>query len=473
MEFGKIAVCFMFLASLASFGFATGEVSVPPMPDVDVDPCQPGETLLLYGQTHVFQQADSFGNSNFSVMFVMASQMQSSDEQGHLVNNYIGTFKIFRNGVFPISQVNLDGNTQPHIIKISDGSLVIIQPGYIGQEQACIRASVLLPESNGAQLSLANDLVLLNRDGSQSEYRLDLITMNPVYLSTGHAFDNMCWVFGSQEMTYAPYIKIYRNDVDITPQLVGAPHAFLTPPVSDRRPLPVPFYVPDENKYIIVGLEQTTENNAMVQASIIPLDSCAGYPVVPIGGQIPVINGTSNFSMVLNNIRGGPYSTQNPWFTNLIYSATVDIYNNGELAGQVQISPDTAYTFASSATGDRIKIRMCQAVNGTAWIRASVPLGCTDTDGGLDEFVQGQASEVWSDGTVMHTWLQTNDTDYCMDSTQLREFYCDNNSIARTSVTCANGCVDGACVQPVASTPIGKAQNVAEKPAVSADSRKK
>jgi len=62
---------------------------------------------------------------------------------------------------------------------------------------------------------------------------------------------------------------------------------------------------------------------------------------------------------------------------------------------------------------------------------------CTDSDGGTEPAVQGTASK----GNESHT-------DYCLDSEQLMEYSCLDNSITMVTVICGEGeeCDQGACV---------------------------
>jgi hypothetical protein len=78
---------------------------------------------------------------------------------------------------------------------------------------------------------------------------------------------------------------------------------------------------------------------------------------------------------------------------------------------------------------------------------------CSDTDGGIDEFTQGTVS-----GTiyVFGHGVDYQFTDFCMPchENKLVEFYCkdghcDDRLPALTTITCANGCVDGACTPDV------------------------
>ncbi|MFH1564707.1 MAG: fibronectin type III domain-containing protein [bacterium] len=57
---------------------------------------------------------------------------------------------------------------------------------------------------------------------------------------------------------------------------------------------------------------------------------------------------------------------------------------------------------------------------------------CADTDGGRDYYTRGTSNTF---------------TDYCIDNTNLREFYCENGEHKTESVRCESGCKDGACIK--------------------------
>ncbi|MBW2990505.1 hypothetical protein KY348_02250 [Candidatus Woesearchaeota archaeon] len=72
-----------------------------------------------------------------------------------------------------------------------------------------------------------------------------------------------------------------------------------------------------------------------------------------------------------------------------------------------------------------------------------IPDSCSDTDGGWDTLTQGTAS-----GYLSETYYE--DTDYCIDSTNLREYYCIGDyeyySDWDCSMNITTSCNNGACV---------------------------
>ncbi len=73
-----------------------------------------------------------------------------------------------------------------------------------------------------------------------------------------------------------------------------------------------------------------------------------------------------------------------------------------------------------------------------------LPKTCSDTDGGINEFVRG---------TVEVNGKEY--TDYCVYPQTLThvaypyvvEYYCKNGNVANTTITCKDGCKDGACLE--------------------------
>ena len=70
------------------------------------------------------------------------------------------------------------------------------------------------------------------------------------------------------------------------------------------------------------------------------------------------------------------------------------------------------------------------------------PDSCSDTDGGIDIFIQGIVSG-YQNGDPY------SDTDYCIDNTTLKEYFCSGTMPLDTDYPCsvnATHCYNGACV---------------------------
>lgn len=70
------------------------------------------------------------------------------------------------------------------------------------------------------------------------------------------------------------------------------------------------------------------------------------------------------------------------------------------------------------------------------------PDSCSDTDGGLNIFVQGLVSGYQSENPY-------NYTDYCLNNATLKEYYCSGTSPLNFDYPCsanATVCINGACV---------------------------
>jgi len=73
----------------------------------------------------------------------------------------------------------------------------------------------------------------------------------------------------------------------------------------------------------------------------------------------------------------------------------------------------------------------------------SIP-NCTDSDGGIDYYTLGYVNGICSDCTPP---VPGGNTDHCLDSVELMEFYCiDETNWTRTTVNCTYGCSNGACM---------------------------
>ena len=70
------------------------------------------------------------------------------------------------------------------------------------------------------------------------------------------------------------------------------------------------------------------------------------------------------------------------------------------------------------------------------------PTTCTDTDSGNDELKKGMVSITKGFNLV------TKESDYCVDTNNVREFYCDGFLLGSEIVKCTEdyGCVNGACI---------------------------
>jgi hypothetical protein len=68
---------------------------------------------------------------------------------------------------------------------------------------------------------------------------------------------------------------------------------------------------------------------------------------------------------------------------------------------------------------------------------------CTDSDGGLNYYLQGTTYSPI-----------TNQTDYCSNANYLQESYCLNGVMIGTTYICPYGCIDGACINQTTTTTI-------------------
>ena len=96
-------------------------------------------------------------------------------------------------------------------------------------------------------------------------------------------------------------------------------------------------------------------------------------------------------------------------------------------------------------------VRVCEYLGGKCGVYSNqieLKLGsseCTDSDGGKEYYVKGII--------VPADINSPSQTDTCMNSTLLTEYYCNNHLGTGVTYQCPNGCVDGACVKE-AGTPI-------------------
>ena len=68
---------------------------------------------------------------------------------------------------------------------------------------------------------------------------------------------------------------------------------------------------------------------------------------------------------------------------------------------------------------------------------------CSDSDGGKEAYTAGFVSGPCADCQLKDTI--GGNTDTCLSSTELIEFYCAESGFARETVKCPNGCADGRC----------------------------
>jgi hypothetical protein len=76
-----------------------------------------------------------------------------------------------------------------------------------------------------------------------------------------------------------------------------------------------------------------------------------------------------------------------------------------------------------------------------------VKVSCNDSD------VNAAIGQQYVKGTV--TISSSQSTDFCLDETQLAEYGCSNSALTMSTVSCPNGCQDGACVSAEAGVEIG------------------
>lgn len=78
---------------------------------------------------------------------------------------------------------------------------------------------------------------------------------------------------------------------------------------------------------------------------------------------------------------------------------------------------------------------VCNALGSASSVDAS----CTDSDGGADYKIQGTVSYYTSTG-------RKTKTDYCKDENYIYEYYCRSGGMRLFQQRCANGCLDGVCL---------------------------
>ena len=102
-------------------------------------------------------------------------------------------------------------------------------------------------------------------------------------------------------------------------------------------------------------------------------------------------------------------------------------------------SGSCSYAYAGCINNDGCCTPGCNQNNDND-CAASVPVTCTDTDGGINYYIQGDSTD--STRTLIEG---------CVAGTQnVREFYCGTDGrIYNEDYTCPNGCKDGACIKPV------------------------
>ncbi len=71
---------------------------------------------------------------------------------------------------------------------------------------------------------------------------------------------------------------------------------------------------------------------------------------------------------------------------------------------------------------------------------------CADTDGGSNIYTKGTVNATNSSGTYSYT-------DYCISSSHVKEYYCQNNQALSTNAYCSKGCsnYNGACTRPTST----------------------
>ena len=74
---------------------------------------------------------------------------------------------------------------------------------------------------------------------------------------------------------------------------------------------------------------------------------------------------------------------------------------------------------------------------------------CTDSDGGKNYSVRGLARAVDANGKA------TNYEDYCANSRDLNEYYCEAREVASANYSCPGACVAGSCGDAVESGALG------------------
>ncbi len=77
----------------------------------------------------------------------------------------------------------------------------------------------------------------------------------------------------------------------------------------------------------------------------------------------------------------------------------------------------------------------------SVFVSATEIISCSDTDGGFNPNIKGTYRHCFSDG-----WCLIGRRDGCLNSSTLREGYCDGNISKSTYVFCPDGCENGVCL---------------------------
>ena len=121
---------------------------------------------------------------------------------------------------------------------------------------------------------------------------------------------------------------------------------------------------------------------------------------------------------------------------------SVDFCNKGGKVNECS-GPDCYlnehFCFSESLIGQKSDILCPNGCKDGACLKGE-PSVCTDTDGGKNYDVKGYITE---SGVEV--------PDYCIDSYNLKEFFCDNRALKEIVYKCPDGCEDGACVEKIKS----------------------
>jgi hypothetical protein len=172
----------------------------------------------------------------------------------------------------------------------------------------------------------------------------------------------------------------------------------------------------DLMEYSCTGKEMYLTNvhcvNGCLDGACIILNYCSDTD----GGNGPGQRGT-----VTGSLNGNSYSY-------------IDTCENGLLREYSCASGSSTYTSSLITCQGGCSNGACLPQSSCVGPKITEP--CTETDSGADIYHKGTLS----------TNLGYSETDYCLSSSMVKEYYCYGNSIATMEAKCSSGCLDGACI---------------------------
>jgi len=256
-----------------------------------------------------------------------------------------------------------------------------------------------------------------------------------------------------------------------------------------------------EGTFFIYPFENDSAGTSKIHGIKIPILWDSSHDLVinyPSGYQFPITTEDGPLThyylehrnnLGLNNWNGPPYTNETTyglniskinnrgvllrigrddmyWYSNgqpegYYWSPTwlLTMHPNAEVCGE-ELSPEGCWNFNSVSTIftmllknetysdnlNKMNITILDMNESGALVKITRWPTCTDSDGGSNIYTKGTIIATNSSGTYSYT-------DFCVSSTYVKEYYCENNQALSANLYCSKGCssLNKACIRPTST----------------------